>query len=247
MAHLASCPHPAANIGASLPGSIAEAWQQKQGGSRQLWPVQQQPARLRRQQPAGRPAGRLFHNAAFASEHIPSVQEYPLLQKKQRGIQQSTECELDLEQAFKETGRAVVGASLAAAAHESRGVARKVLQGLPAAAVFWASEVALAAGEIEQPVVIANEDELPNKIIAVLFTLGVLALSILTAGVIYLSLTEFKEKRDIAKQELLEKRAPRRRTEKGVEPAKSKSKSSLDVYEKIQKSETPGTKVGPKQ
>lgn len=63
-----------------------------------------------------------------------------------------------------------------------------------------------------------------------------LSASVFLLQVIYLSLTEFKEKREIAKQELLEKRAPRRRTEKVVEPAKTKStRTSLDLYENIQK------------
>lgn len=182
MAHIALCVQPAANIAASLPGSIAEAWKQKQGGSAHAQ-QQQQPACLRHQERAGQPAKRSFHNAAFASQHNPSVQQTPQLQRRRCEFQHNTECRLGLEQASAKTGRQLIGASLAAEAQENRVIARKVLQGLPAAAVFWASEVARAAEEIEQPVVITNEDELPNKIIAVLFTLGVLALSTLTLGV----------------------------------------------------------------
>lgn len=49
-------------------------------------------------------------------------------------------------------------------------------------------------------------------------------------------MTEFKEKRDIAKQEALEKRSPRKRVEKMVDP-KFKSRTSLDLYEDIRKKE----------
>lgn len=182
MAHIAACLQPAANIAASLPGSTAEAWQQKQGGSRPAQ-QQQQPACSRREQRAEQPARRSFHHAAFVSEHSPSVQQKPLLQRRRCEFRHNTECRLGLEQASAKISRQLIGASLALEAQENRVIARKVLQGLPAAAVFWASEVARAAEELEKPVVIPNDDELPNKIIAVLFTLGVLALSTLTLGV----------------------------------------------------------------
>lgn len=174
MAHILECSPLSAG---SLVGGNGSLLQARQFGQH-CWRVWQPAFSTDRQ----RKFGKLHRLSVLSHAH-----NSPLLgtdskhsgQQKQRRSRRTTSDESPLKK-----GLVVVQSSLGEDAPPSRTLSSRILPGMPAAAVFFATGLARAAEEIElPPSVVPNDDEISNSIIAVLFTLGLVALSVLTLGV----------------------------------------------------------------
>jgi hypothetical protein len=175
MAHILECSPFSAG---SLVGGNGSLLQARQVGQH-CWRVWQ-PAFLTDRQ---RKFGKLHRISVSSYPHnspLPGTDsKHSGQQQKHRRNRRTTRDESPLKK-----GLVVVQSSLDENAPPTRTLSSRILPGLPAAAVFFATGLARAAEEIElPPSVVPNDDEISNSIIAVLFTLGLVALSILTLGV----------------------------------------------------------------
>jgi hypothetical protein len=174
MAHILECSPLSAGSLVGGNGSFLQARQDGQHCCR-VW---QQPAFSTDRQRNSRKLHRIFVSSYAHNPPLPGTDSKHSGQQKHRRNRWTTSDESPMKK-----GLVVVQSSLGEDAPPSRTLSR-ILPGLPAAAVFFATGLARAVEEIElPPSVVPNNDEISNSIIAVLFTLGVVALSILTLGV----------------------------------------------------------------